>query len=123
MRIHLQLNIRTLRKSRKITQQQLAEIIGKSHTIIVNYEKGKVTPPLDVLIELADIFEVSLDELVRHDLSKTKSEEPPQKYQVDKDWKFIALQLGRDLRRLQQHVHDYCPKLWVKLNISNQNLE
>lgn len=121
MKIHLHLNIKILRKSRNLTQIQLSEILGKSHTIIVNYEKAKVTPPLDVLLQLTRLFDVSLDDLVLADLTKEeqKVQESMAGYEIEQDWKFIALQLGRDLQDIQQNVRKECPKLWAKLNIEN----
>ena len=58
-------NIKKLRKKKGLTQADLAEKIG-SHTSHINrIETGKYKPSLDVLMKIADVLEVSLDNLVK----------------------------------------------------------
>lgn len=57
-------NIRFYRKSLNLTQQQLAKMINGQKSLISNYETGYSTPDIFMLIKLADIFDVTLDELV-----------------------------------------------------------
>lgn len=54
----------SLRKSRNITQKQLATALNLSEIAIQNYEAQRRKPAYDVLISLADFFDVSLDYLV-----------------------------------------------------------
>lgn len=53
----------SLRKSRNLTQKQLASAINLSEVGIQNYEGNRRKPAYDVLISLADYFDVSLDYL------------------------------------------------------------
>lgn len=53
-----------IRKSNNLTQRQLAIGVGLSEVGIQNYESGRRKPAFDVLIALADYFDVSLDYLV-----------------------------------------------------------
>lgn len=53
-----------IRKSNSLTQKQLAAALGLSEVGIQNYESGRRKPAFDVLIALADFFDVSLDYLV-----------------------------------------------------------
>ena len=46
------------------TQEQLAEMLHGKKSLISNYENGYSTPDIYTLISLANIFGVSLDELV-----------------------------------------------------------
>ena len=57
-------NIRFYRKSLNLTQQQLAKMLNGQKSLISNYENGYSTPDIFMLIKLADIFDVTLDELV-----------------------------------------------------------
>lgn len=57
-------HLKSLRASRGITQKQLGESIGASERGIQNYEIGARKPTYEMLIALADFFEVSLDYLV-----------------------------------------------------------
>lgn len=52
-----------LRKSRKLTQVELAEEIGIGWRAYQNYELGIHEPRLSTLIVLADYYGISLDEL------------------------------------------------------------
>lgn len=56
--------LRRLRKSKNVTQKQLAIDIGASEIGIQQYELGKRKPNYDMLIALADYFDISIDYLV-----------------------------------------------------------
>lgn len=58
------LRIKELRESKKMSQEELGRRIGRSKPVISNYENNIKTPPLDVLINIAIVFNVSLDYLV-----------------------------------------------------------
>lgn len=69
-------NIRFYRKQLNITQGQLAEKLGGKKSLISNYENGYSTPDIVMLCKLADIFDISLDELVgREEYSKYSDNE------------------------------------------------
>lgn len=53
-----------LRKSHHMTQKALASAIQISEIAIQRYEYGTRKPTIDILIALADYFDVSLDYLV-----------------------------------------------------------
>lgn len=55
--------LKEIRKSKGVTQKQLAIAIGGSERGIQNYELNERKPAFDVLIALADFFDVSLDYL------------------------------------------------------------
>ena len=57
-------NIRTLRKQRKLSQSDIAEKIGVSRQQIANYEKGEATIPLVSVYKLSVIFNISIDSLI-----------------------------------------------------------
>ena len=57
-------NIRFYRKSINLTQEQLAKQLNGKKSLVSNYENGHSTPDIETLIKLADIFDISLDELV-----------------------------------------------------------
>jgi transcriptional regulator with XRE-family HTH domain len=62
--------IQTLRKQQGWSQQKLAKKIGTSGPIIGRYERGEMTPSVEVAKKLADTFDVTLDFLV-DDTGKT----------------------------------------------------
>ena len=55
--------LKAIRKNKGITQKQLAAAIGASERGIQQHELGERKPAFDVLIALADYFDVSLDYL------------------------------------------------------------
>ena len=56
--------LREVRKSKKLTQKEVADFIGKKCNTISDWENNKTFPSYENLVKLADIFEVSLDWLV-----------------------------------------------------------
>ncbi len=57
-------NLRAVRRSKKVTQIELAEKSGIAQQTLSLYERGLNTPLLDNAKILADALGVSLDELV-----------------------------------------------------------
>ena len=57
-------NLKELRNQKKISQQQLADIIGISQQSINKYENHGVEPDIDTLIKLAKYFNTSVDYLI-----------------------------------------------------------
>ena len=57
-------NLRFLRESEKLKQTELAEKIGITQRKVSYLENGTVEPNLTDLCNIADFFEISIDELV-----------------------------------------------------------
>ncbi len=64
-------NLRRLRKEANMTQDALAEAMGVSIGAVSKWERGAAIPELGVLIELAALFEVSLDTLAGYQMQST----------------------------------------------------
>lgn len=62
---HFSRNIKHYRKLHNLTQQQLADKVGISHQALSFYENGIRECKIDYLIKFADVFGISVDELVR----------------------------------------------------------
>ena len=58
-------NIYELRKKNNMTQLELAEKLNYSDKTVSKWEKGENSPDITVLVEIANIFGVSLDYLVK----------------------------------------------------------
>lgn len=56
--------LRKARKAKKLTQEQLAQLVKTKKTTISNYETGYSTPSNEMLRDLADSLEVSTDWLL-----------------------------------------------------------
>ncbi|MFD1953764.1 helix-turn-helix domain-containing protein [Paenibacillus thailandensis] len=80
--------IRNFRKKRNLSQDELADLIGKTRSNVSSYETDRSAPPSDVLAKLAEIFGTSTDYL----LGKTQSSLP-----ADAKDRFVdSLDLGND---------------------------
>ena len=56
--------LKKLRKNIGLTQDELAEKLGVRKTTISNYETGYSSPTKDTLVQLATLFNVSMDQLL-----------------------------------------------------------
>lgn len=64
MKLSLSANISKLRKEHAMTQEQLAEALGVTFASVSKWERGVATPELNLIAEMADLFEVSIDALI-----------------------------------------------------------
>ncbi len=64
MKLTLSENIRFLRRQRKMTQEKLAEVLGVTVGAVYKWEAGLSQPELDLLVEMADFFDTSVDALL-----------------------------------------------------------
>lgn len=51
--------IKTIRKQKKVTQEELASRIGTGHSVISKYENGQIEPTIGVLYRIADALQIS----------------------------------------------------------------
>ena len=60
-------NLVTKKKKKNMTQEDIAEKIGVSRQSVAKWETGETVPDLDKCKMLAEIFEVSLDDLANYE--------------------------------------------------------
>ncbi len=60
--------LQELRTSLNFSQNYVAEQLCISRQTYSHYETGRITPPVDALCQLADLFQVSIDQLLSHKL-------------------------------------------------------
>ena len=65
-------NLTELRKQKGYTQISLAEKLNYSDKAISKWENGSSLPPIDILLELANLYGVTLDYLVKDSSQKDK---------------------------------------------------
>ena len=59
--------IKKYRNEKGLTQEEVSKILLVSRSAISNWEIGRNYPDLDSIVLLSDIFEISLDELLKED--------------------------------------------------------
>lgn len=65
-------NLKYLRKLRGWTQQEFADKLRIKRSLLGAYEEERAKPHLDVLETICDIFKLTMDEILRKDLSDHK---------------------------------------------------
>ncbi len=70
MKSRLSENIKSLRKSRSITQEKLADAMGVSAGAVYKWESALSVPDIETIILLAEYFEVSVDVLLGYEMHK-----------------------------------------------------
>lgn len=70
-------NLVSLRKMKQMSQEQLAEAVGVSRQTISKYETGEALPDIDKCKAMAELFDVSLDDLVNYDKQASGLGIPP----------------------------------------------
>ena len=57
--------LQTLRKEKGLSQEKLAELLSVSRQAVSKWESGQTYPEIEKLIVLSDLFEITLDDLLR----------------------------------------------------------
>lgn len=94
-----------IRKSKKLKQTELAEMLNVSQQVISNIERGVTAPDIEQLKKIADIYNVSLDQLVGRDFFCNDVDDVERKIisyikQMDNEGKELSLGL---LSQVAQH--------------------
>ena len=88
MKTRLGESIRNLRRKSGFTQEQLAEALGVSVSAVHKWETGKAAPELEMLVDIAEFFETSVDAMLNYGwekLSMGKAAEKLVQFSVDKN--------------------------------------
>jgi len=65
-------NLKYLRKLRGLTQEEFAQKLQIKRSLLGAYEEERAEPRIDVMESVADWFKITLDDLLRRDLSDVK---------------------------------------------------
>lgn len=64
------MNLKELRKAHRYTQEEVAEKISVSRQAVAKWENGETVPDINNCIALAELYGVTLDDLVNHSKQK-----------------------------------------------------
>ena len=67
--------IYNLRKTRKISQEEFAELLNTSRQAISKWERNEAKPDIDKLILIAKLFNISIDYLLNYEIDDSNVEE------------------------------------------------
>ena len=62
-------NVKCLREAYRLTEEQLAYAVGVTRQAICNYENGTRIPNRDIIVKLANHFQITENELIYGDFS------------------------------------------------------
>ena len=74
MELNIGMNIKRLRLAKGLTQEQLAELLTISTAAVSKWEAKNTYPDITMLFPLAEIFGVTVDELLGYDEAKAKAD-------------------------------------------------
>ena len=106
MKMTLAANIRRFRRERALTQEQLSEVLGVTAGAVYKWEAGLSVPELDLIIEMADFFDTSVDVLLGYEINDNRLEATVkrlQEYRRSKDWDG----LGEAEKALRKYPHSF----------------
>jgi len=83
--VKLNENIRVLRKRLSLTQDQFAQQLGIKRSLIGAYEEGRAEPKLELLQKMAEVFTISVDDLIGKDFTSQPATTPERKFTRGKD--------------------------------------
>ena len=72
MQLKLSENIKLYRKKMELTQEELAENMGVTVGAVSKWENGANVPDIQTMMELANFFDISMDELLGYNMSSKK---------------------------------------------------
>lgn len=128
-------NLKRLRKSRGISQEELASQLGLSKGAISQYEAGRAYPGVDGFIKLCEIFHVSLDELILGNspkmgnspaigTSETAQQQPQENNQhhLQKEIEYLTKTVAMQEREINT-MRSYTARLEKELEKCEESLE
>ena len=74
MKMTLAENIRRFRKERSLTQEQLSEALGVTAGAVYKWEAKLSIPELELIIQMADFFDTSVDVLLGYEVKDNRME-------------------------------------------------
>lgn len=98
------INLKTLRKQKGLTQQDMGEIINTSRSCISNYESGNRQPDNETIKLLADYFNVSIDYLLGRSLVKTVFKSENEMSEIGKVISRVELSRTLDVSKAPAHI-------------------
>ena len=114
--IYLHLNIKELRKKKRLTQEELSDILEVKKATISTYERGVSNPSFDVLLKIRALFEVSLDDLIYTNLLSPNKESQVQ--ELHPDTTYIIDLLKKRILQLEAVIKTNLPGKVGELNIT-----
>ena len=86
--------IKNYRENKKMTQKEIAEILGVEPATVSKYESNTIEPSIENLKKLAEIFEMSVDELMQIKTGTKQEEKKGVSEMIELICKAVSLAMG-----------------------------
>lgn len=83
------LQLKAMRRARKMTQEELASMIGQTARVVGSWERGESALPIDDAARIADVFDCSLDELAGRDWHPSSDYTDPRQAELNRCWESL----------------------------------
>lgn len=128
MEMTLSQNISRLRKANSMTQEQLAEALGISFAAVSKWERGVTTPELRLIIEMADLFGVSVDALLGYHVQSGACEALAERLYELQVKKSFTEAVGEMEKALVRYPNDFrivyrCGEMYCLMGIENNDVK
>lgn len=126
MKMKIAENIRTMRRERKLTQEQLAEAMGVSVGAVSKWESASSIPDIGMIVELANFFDTSVDVLLGYDKSQGSLERTLDRLRKLRRAKDFQLAMAEAEKALKKFPHSFdlvyeCAVLFAVAGIEGQS--
>lgn len=111
--------INELRKSKKITQDELAAELGVTAAAVSKWENGYTLPDILMLCALADYFQVSTDELLGRIPKQGMAVIVAEKKELGEKIKALAAQFGIETAEIYDNIPDAVTSVVAKDGITH----
>ncbi len=95
-------NIRAHRKARKLTQEQLAEVLGVTVGAVHKWEAKLSVPELPLIVEMADFFDCSVDALLGYEMKDNRLQATEQRI-----WRYHSEKNREGLAEVEKALKRY----------------
>ena len=106
MTMKLAENIRTFRKDRSLTQEQLSEVLGVTTGAVYKWEAGLSVPDIELIVEMADFFDTSVDVLLGYEMKDNRLDATVKRLQEYRRQKDPAV-LAEAEKALKKYPHSF----------------
>ena len=119
-------NIREYRKSMGLTQEQLAERLGITLGTVSKWERGGSEPDLGYLMELAELFRVSVDALIGFSMRGSNADEEADRIEalVNRvSFEELQAEYEKALRKFPNHFRTVlgAASIWKRFGVLHQD--
>ncbi len=119
MNIEIANKLLKLRKEKGLSQEALAQELGISRQAVSKWERAEASPDTDNLIELAKLYDISLDELLLHEPTSKEEQEESEESKEDEPSKYVHI--GFDGIHVKEEDGDQVHVSWKGIHVQEKD--